>query len=149
MDTTKVLLICLLLLPTIAFAHGGRTNAAGCHNDNKRGGYHCHNGGTTSQRQSVRAPNNSASMNSVKPQALTAQPTSTKTTATSVDATSNLVLKIQYALNQLGYAVGKPDGISGKKTINGIKDFQAENEMVIDGKPSELLLDALLKKVRM
>ena len=27
-------------------AHGGRTNAAGCHNDRKNGGYHCHNSGT-------------------------------------------------------------------------------------------------------
>ena len=28
-------------------AHGGRTNAAGCHNDRKNGGYHCHNSGTS------------------------------------------------------------------------------------------------------
>lgn len=28
-------------------AHSGRTNAQGCHNDRKNGGYHCHNGGTT------------------------------------------------------------------------------------------------------
>jgi hypothetical protein len=28
-------------------AHGGRTNASGCHNDRKSGGYHCHNSGTT------------------------------------------------------------------------------------------------------
>jgi len=27
-------------------AHSGRTNAAGCHNDRKNGGYHCHNSGT-------------------------------------------------------------------------------------------------------
>jgi endonuclease YncB( thermonuclease family) len=26
-------------------AHGGRTNGDGCHNDRKRGGYHCHGGG--------------------------------------------------------------------------------------------------------
>ncbi|WGV11936.1 YHYH domain-containing protein [Psychrobacter maritimus] len=25
-----------------AFAHGGGTNSAGCHNDTKRGTYHCH-----------------------------------------------------------------------------------------------------------
>ena len=28
-------------------AHGGRTNAAGCHTDRKNGGYHCHNSGTS------------------------------------------------------------------------------------------------------
>lgn len=27
-----------------SLAHGGRTNAAGCHNDRKNGGSHCHNG---------------------------------------------------------------------------------------------------------
>lgn len=25
-----------------AFAHGGGTNASGCHNDTKQGTYHCH-----------------------------------------------------------------------------------------------------------
>jgi hypothetical protein len=24
------------------YAHSGRTNAAGCHNDYQNGGYHCH-----------------------------------------------------------------------------------------------------------
>lgn len=34
-------------------AHGGRTNAAGCHNDRKNGGYHCHNSGTITAPQSI------------------------------------------------------------------------------------------------
>lgn len=39
------LLICVLAaLPITVAAHGGRTNAQGCHNDNRNGGYHCHNG---------------------------------------------------------------------------------------------------------
>ncbi len=33
----------ILALPLAAWAHSGRTNAEGCHNDNKNGGYHCHN----------------------------------------------------------------------------------------------------------
>lgn len=28
--------------PATAFAHGGGLDASGCHNDRKRGGYHCH-----------------------------------------------------------------------------------------------------------
>lgn len=32
----------LSLLSLDVFAHGGRTNASGCHNDKKNGGYHCH-----------------------------------------------------------------------------------------------------------
>ena len=31
-------------------AHGGGLNAEGCHNDRKRGGYHCHRGGASSSR---------------------------------------------------------------------------------------------------
>jgi hypothetical protein len=30
------------LLATQVHAHGGGLNAAGCHNDRKNGGYHCH-----------------------------------------------------------------------------------------------------------
>lgn len=43
-----ILLAFCLLLPDVQ-AHGGRTNSQGCHNDNVRGGYHCHNGGRAPQ----------------------------------------------------------------------------------------------------
>lgn len=36
---------------TPVLAHSGGLNADGCHNDRKRGGYHCHRGGATSPRQ--------------------------------------------------------------------------------------------------
>ena len=32
MDINKALLLCLLLLPSLVFAHGGRTDKFGCHN---------------------------------------------------------------------------------------------------------------------
>lgn len=34
-----------IALPSMARGHGGGLNAAGCHNDRKNGGYHCHRGG--------------------------------------------------------------------------------------------------------
>lgn len=34
-----------------AAAHPGGLNAAGCHNDRKHGGYHCHRGGVTASPQ--------------------------------------------------------------------------------------------------
>lgn len=37
----------ILVVSFSAGAHSGRTNAQGCHNDRKNGGYHCH-GGTRS-----------------------------------------------------------------------------------------------------
>ena len=35
----------VLLLMATAWGHGGGLNQYGCHNDNIRGGYHCHRGG--------------------------------------------------------------------------------------------------------
>lgn len=35
----------LWAMPGPLEAHGGGLNAEGCHNDRKRGGYHCHRGG--------------------------------------------------------------------------------------------------------
>ena len=33
-----------LLIPSLAWAHGGGLDARGCHNDTKKGDYHCHQG---------------------------------------------------------------------------------------------------------
>ena len=33
-----------LILPNVSFAHGGGLNSAGCHNETRTGGYHCHRG---------------------------------------------------------------------------------------------------------
>ncbi len=41
-------MVLVLFLPCLVYAHGGRTNAEGCHNDRKNGGYHCHGGGSVS-----------------------------------------------------------------------------------------------------
>ena len=46
----SVLVVALLLAPSQfvgprpAIAHGGGLDSLGCHNDRKRGGYHCHQG---------------------------------------------------------------------------------------------------------
>jgi endonuclease G len=37
-------IIALALLTSTAYAHGGKTNAEGCHTEKKTGVYHCHNG---------------------------------------------------------------------------------------------------------
>lgn len=45
----------LALASAPAWGHGGRTNAEGCHNDRKNGGYHCHNGGAGPSRSPLPA----------------------------------------------------------------------------------------------
>ena len=48
----KSLFVFLLLSFAIgANAHSGRTDASGCHNDKKNGGYHCHNPKSVQQRE--------------------------------------------------------------------------------------------------
>ncbi|MUL00884.1 YHYH domain-containing protein [Aliivibrio fischeri] len=44
----KYFLLILVFATSFSHAHSGRTNSAGCHNDNINGGYHCHGGGNSS-----------------------------------------------------------------------------------------------------
>ena len=43
----------LLLLPILAWGHGGGLNSEGCHNNHKTGDYHCHRGPAPKQVQNV------------------------------------------------------------------------------------------------
>ena len=147
MEIKNALLLYLLLIPSLVLAHGGRTDKYGCHNDRKNGGYHCHNSGTTLQSQSLRTSNSSANKNSTKPKTLTTQPANSQVRETHLAAYKKLILETQSALNKLGYNAGKPDGVLGKQTIKAIQHFQVDNEMVVDGKVSYLLLEVLVGKV--
>lgn len=62
---------------------------------------------------------------------------------TSANATSPMVKKIQEKLSSLGYKPGNATGTVNTKTESAIQDFQLDNDMVIDGKPSKSLLRAL------
>jgi len=37
-----IIAMTLALAASLAMAHSGGTNAQGCHNETKTGGYHCH-----------------------------------------------------------------------------------------------------------
>lgn len=37
-----IIAICLAMLASLAMAHGGGTDSAGCHHEKRTGGYHCH-----------------------------------------------------------------------------------------------------------
>lgn len=146
MDTYKALLLYFLFIPAIASAHGGRTDKYGCHNDRKHGGYHCHNSGAPSPSYSPAV--NSVNSSTTKVPAPTAQPVNPPVKERNLAAYANLVLQIQTELNRLGYSVGKPDGVLGDKTLKAIKHFQVDNDLAVDGKPSYLLLDVLVKKIK-
>lgn len=89
---TKIILILITFIPTIVFAHPGKTDANGCHycrtNCAKwglyNGQYHCHNGGTSGS---------SSSNNTTKRTTTTKKTTTTRTTTTTTSTTTTQIIK--------------------------------------------------------
>lgn len=88
---TKIILILITLIPTIVFAHPGKTDANGCHycrtNCAKwglyNGQYHCHNGESSGSKSS----------NNTTKRTTTKRTTTTRTTTTSTTTTTTQVIK--------------------------------------------------------
>lgn len=117
-----------LFISELTLAHGGRTDASGCHNDRKNGGYHCHGGGLSSSSSS---------------KSYTSKSSYTSTPTNAVSTTSDLILKTQKYLNILGYDAGPEDGVMGNKTREAIKKFQRKIYEDVDGRASYSLLKKL------
>ena len=58
-------------------------------------------------------------------------------------ATKDIVASVQKALGKLGYDVGTPDGIAGKKTQDAIKAFEGATGMSQVGQINPRLLAVL------
>lgn len=54
------------------------------------------------------------------------------------------VIEAQRALNDLGYSVGRPDGIMGPATRKAVLAFQRDNRLLPDGLLSETLIERLI-----
>ena len=52
-------------------------------------------------------------------------------------------IQAQNKLNQLGFSVGKPDGIFGKKSVEKLKLFQKSKELAVTGKLDAPTIEAL------
>jgi tetratricopeptide (TPR) repeat protein len=57
---------------------------------------------------------------------------------------TNLVRKVQQNLSRLGYNPGPADGIIGPKTRAAVKAFQRDNDLKIDSRINEALLEQLV-----
>lgn len=134
--TSLLLAATITLTPAASLGHGGRTDGAGGHKDNKNasglGSYHYHHG------QGPHLHPNGVCPYSAK--------TTTKKTTTSKATTSTKkaeIKKIQEKLNQLGYDCGKADGVSGKKTTAAVKKFQKDKGLTADGIPGAKTKEAM------
>ena len=59
---------------------------------------------------------------------------------------TDMVHALQRNLNALGYALGRPDGILGPRTVEAIQRFQRDNGMAPDGKLTQKLIDAIRRQ---
>jgi hypothetical protein len=59
---------------------------------------------------------------------------------------SDLVFNIQESLKRLGYDAGPPDGVYGYQTAEAIREFQYDNRLPVDGRPSPQLLNYMMRR---
>jgi peptidoglycan hydrolase-like protein with peptidoglycan-binding domain len=62
-------------------------------------------------------------------------------------AGSDTVRGIQSGLGKLGYDPGPADGRAGPKTRAAIRQYQEQNQLLVDGQPSEALLAHIQKRI--
>lgn len=135
-------LLITIITTAPALGHGGGLNAAGCHNDRKNGGYHCHRG--PSAPAVVAAPKRSIAPSA--PQRPHSTPSALLTPPAPGDADSS-VEAIQKLLARLGYQPGPATGRMTPATQFSIMKFEETEGMPIKGEASSAILDALISKV--
>lgn len=75
-----------------------------------------------------------------QPQTLSTEPALPQSTAIS---DRSIVREMQNILNSLGYNVGTPDGLAGKKTGAGVSKFQSEHGLEATGQLNQKTVDKL------
>jgi curli biogenesis system outer membrane secretion channel CsgG len=60
--------------------------------------------------------------------------------------TKNVVRQMQSMLASLGYDVGTPDGVAGKKTVVAVRQFQEENGLDVNGELTPATMKMIRKK---
>jgi Putative peptidoglycan binding domain len=114
-------------------AHGGGLDANGCHNDRRRGGYHCHRGPSVSATPTRPTPKEDRD----RPQTLFGGAAAYNS---DVETTQRLLIK-------LGYDPGEPDGRLGERTQIAIRAFESDNGLLVTGEVTQNLINAMIDKV--
>jgi len=151
------ILVVLGLYGSSCFSHGGGLDANGCHNDRKRGGYHCHGSRSTSRSSpsySTRSPSPSYSTRSrSRPSRITysypkknkSKPTKKPTIAAPVkdNTEAQLILKVQSMLSKKGYMGYLFTGRMDQNTLEALKKFQSDEGLEATGKLDKKTLGKL------
>lgn len=98
--------VVILLFPLSAFSHGGGLDSSGCHNDRKRGGYHCHRSSytppATPSYNSLYDSSQGGSNNSTNPYLTGSTPVINATTANNSDKNEKISSLEKLLLEQSG-----------------------------------------------
>ena len=129
-------LVVVFVLSDLA-AHSGRTNAQGCHNNRKTGGYHCHGGSKSSapSTSSSTSSNSNYNSKSTQPSSFYSSQPSAPPSAEYVAETeaSYLIVQAQGLLKGLGFYDGKQDGTLNRETVSAVKAYQEFMLLPVDG----------------
>ena len=141
----------LLLFCGPAMAHGGGLDSNGCHNDRKRGGYHCHRSGYTPKYRGNVGPvpflgNTVPSINRRRPKD-NGRP-ARKPVDTLLVHKTQLVFIAQSLLTELGYNPGKINGVASRETTSAVRKFQSKSLLPVTGSVDAALLVQLARALR-
>lgn len=127
-----VIVVLILLLCHVAFAHSGGTDSKGGHTDRSTGEYHYHHGYSAHQHENGVCPYDNDDKT-------TSSGSSTRSSSGSTATTSFMhsdlkrgdrgeyVKNLQNRLNMNGYSCGTADGVFGSKTENALKAYQKDH----------------------
>lgn len=134
----KGLTLLVVAIATPALAHGGGLNAAGCHNDRKNDGYHCHRGPSVSapvafaRRSAVHAAGPRRAFVTPTPQSSYRAPAPLLSNPAPAVADSKIET-VQKLLSRLGYQLGPATGRMTPATQFAIMKFEESGGMLITG----------------
>ena len=127
--------VAILAFPLSAFSHGGGLDSSGCHNDRKRGGYHCHRSSYTPPAapsyNSLYSSSQAGSSNSTNSNLTGIIPVANAATVTNTDQSekvSNLekLLVEQYSkIKELEATIFE---LKSKELLSGIAPMSSPNE---------------------
>lgn len=142
MNRYRIITILLSVCVVILYAHGGRTDKYGGHNNRKTGGYHYHNAGSLHHSSNPYQNHKTCGICNVRP----VKPSFSKYKSTHVQTSEKkeLIMITQSCLKYLGYDIGDIDGIIGRKTTTAIRSFQESKGLTVTGKTDNVTTKLLL-----
>ncbi len=122
MKTTKLiisLILCCAIFGSL-YAHSGRTDKYGGHNNRKTGGYHYHNAGTAHAASNPYQDHTKCGI------CATSKKKKDKNIGAEI-TNKQMIMALQAGLKCLGYTITEIDGKLGPETKSAIAKFAKEN----------------------